>query len=84
MTAVPRFIVIQRDGELITARGRKEVQDKGVICFRNWHQAALVHEGKLAQQQATSAGNQDSSTEGQPGVSSAEKPDNTAEINDKK
>lgn len=51
VTAVPKFIIINKDGEVITSKGRKEVQDKGIIAFRNWQQAAITHEAKLAQAQ---------------------------------
>ena len=52
MTAIPRFIVVHKDGEVLTSRGRKEIQDKGVICYRNWQQAVSVYEAKLSQQSA--------------------------------
>lgn len=48
VTAIPRFIVIHPDGEVITAKGRKEVQDKGIIAFRNWQQTANIYESKQA------------------------------------
>lgn len=48
---------MHRNGEVITAKGRKEVKDKGVVCFRNWQQAAGVIESKLSQSsQASAAG----------------------------
>lgn len=54
VTAVPRFIVVHRDGEPITLKGRKEIHDKGVICFRNWQQASNIYEAKQSQQVAGS------------------------------
>lgn len=57
VTAVPKFIIINKDGEVISSKGRKEVQDKGVIAFRNWAQAASIYEAKLAQAQATDDNN---------------------------
>ncbi|WAR23009.1 NXNL2-like protein [Mya arenaria] len=46
VTAVPKLIIVSRGGEVVTAKGRKEVQDKGVIAFRNWQQAAATLEAK--------------------------------------
>jgi hypothetical protein len=34
--SVPKLIVISNTGETITKKGRKEVQDKGVVAFRHW------------------------------------------------
>lgn len=57
MTAVPKFIIINKDGEVISLKGRKEVQDKGVIAFRNWSQAASVYEAKQSQNQNANENN---------------------------
>ena len=67
MTAVPKFIIINKDGEVITSKGRKEVQDKGILGFRNWQQAALTHETKLAQAQNNAVGNPDAEGEKEAG-----------------
>lgn len=36
ITAVPKLVVVRDDGEVLTMKGRKEVQDKGIVCYRNW------------------------------------------------
>ncbi|ESO88128.1 hypothetical protein LOTGIDRAFT_78255, partial [Lottia gigantea] len=36
ITAIPKLVVIRANGEVITLRGRKDVQDKGTSCFRSW------------------------------------------------
>ena len=40
---------MHRNGDVITSKGRKEVKDKGVICFRNWQQTAGTMESRLNQ-----------------------------------
>ena len=40
---------MHRNGDVITNKGRKEIKDKGVICFRNWQQTSSVMEAKLSQ-----------------------------------
>ncbi|ELU18880.1 hypothetical protein CAPTEDRAFT_180186 [Capitella teleta] len=34
--SVPKLIVISGKGEVITKKGRKEIQDKGIVACRNW------------------------------------------------
>lgn len=71
VTAVPKFIIINKDGEVISLKGRKEVQDKGVIAFRNWTQAASIYEAKLSQTTAENnktEGNKASETENTDGT----------------
>lgn len=65
VTAVPKFFIINKDGEIITSKGRKEVQDKGIIAFRNWQQAALVYEAKLAQAHSNPDGGSGADAEGE-------------------
>ncbi|KAL5017232.1 hypothetical protein ScPMuIL_006821 [Solemya velum] len=36
ISSVPKLVVVRDDGEVLTMKGRKEVQDKGIICYRNW------------------------------------------------
>lgn len=48
---MPKLIIITKDGEIISAKGRKEVQDKGVIAFRNWALTANILEAKQSQAQ---------------------------------
>ncbi|XP_053394735.1 nucleoredoxin-like protein 2 [Mercenaria mercenaria] len=57
VTAVPKFIIINKDGEVISLKGRKEVQDKGVIAFRNWAQASSIYEAKQSQNQTVAENN---------------------------
>jgi nucleoredoxin len=38
--AIPKLIVIRDNGTVITEKGRKDIQDKGMICFRGWLQKA--------------------------------------------
>ncbi|KAJ8040157.1 Nucleoredoxin-like protein 2 [Holothuria leucospilota] len=38
--AVPKLIVLSPSGEVITDMGRREVQDRGVVCFNSWKQAS--------------------------------------------
>ncbi|XP_070563165.1 nucleoredoxin-like protein 2 [Ptychodera flava] len=40
--SIPKLVVIKENGEVITEQGRKEVQDRGVHCFKNWVQAANI------------------------------------------
>ncbi|XP_067678658.1 nucleoredoxin-like protein 2 [Haliotis asinina] len=42
INAIPKLVVLRPDGEVITMRGRKDVQDKGMICFRSWQSAASL------------------------------------------
>ena len=45
ITAVPKLIIIQDDGDVITKKGRKEVQDRGYLSYRNWKQVATLVDG---------------------------------------
>ncbi|XP_071146884.1 nucleoredoxin-like protein 2 [Mytilus edulis] len=38
--AIPKLIIIRDNGTIITEKGRKDIQDKGIICFRGWLQKA--------------------------------------------
>ncbi|CAG2194154.1 NXN [Mytilus edulis] len=38
--AIPKLIIIKDNGTIITEKGRKDIQDKGIICFRGWLQKA--------------------------------------------
>ncbi|KAJ8306620.1 hypothetical protein KUTeg_017165 [Tegillarca granosa] len=46
ISAVPKLIIVKDDGDIITTKGRKEVQDKGIICFRNWQSVAGIKDGQ--------------------------------------
>lgn len=45
VNSLPKLIVVKDTGEIITKTGRKEVQDRGFIGYRNWRQAANLKEG---------------------------------------
>ncbi|XP_076462942.1 nucleoredoxin-like protein 2 [Babylonia areolata] len=50
VSVIPKLIVLRPDGEVITTKGRKDVQDKGLISFRAWHSAMLAAAKKADQQ----------------------------------
>ncbi|KAL3868647.1 hypothetical protein ACJMK2_041427 [Sinanodonta woodiana] len=64
ITAVPKLVIVNKDGEIITQKGRKEIQDKGVICYRNWEQIATTLESKTSQVQDEDADQSKEVTEG--------------------
>lgn len=45
VNSLPKLIVVKDTGEIITKTGRKEVQDRGFIGYRNWREAANLKEG---------------------------------------
>jgi hypothetical protein len=45
VNSLPKLIVVNDTGEIITSTGRKEVQDRGFIGYRNWRQAANLRDG---------------------------------------
>ncbi|KAK3089054.1 hypothetical protein FSP39_000468 [Pinctada imbricata] len=45
VNAVPKLIIVQEDGEVITTKGRKEVQDRGYLSYRTWRQNVNLVEG---------------------------------------
>lgn len=42
ITAVPKLVIVKENGEVITDKGRKQIRDKGLACFRTWLEAAEV------------------------------------------
>ena len=36
VNAVPKLIIVKPSGEVITWKGRKEVQDRGIAAYRTW------------------------------------------------
>lgn len=48
--AIPKLIVIRDNGTVITEKGRKDIQDKGMICFRGWLQKANLSASKPSKQ----------------------------------
>ena len=51
ISVIPKLIVIQPSGEIITSKGRKDVQDKGLVCMRAW-QAGMVVKGEKHETEA--------------------------------
>ncbi|XP_005091445.1 nucleoredoxin-like protein 2 [Aplysia californica] len=41
ISVIPKLVVIQPNGNVISSKGRKEVQDKGIVCMRGWHSTLL-------------------------------------------
>ncbi|KAF2978075.1 hypothetical protein EK904_008498 [Melospiza melodia maxima] len=39
ITAIPKLVIVKQTGEVITDKGRKQIRDKGLSCFRNWLEA---------------------------------------------
>ncbi|CAF97179.1 unnamed protein product [Tetraodon nigroviridis] len=42
ITAVPKLVIVKESGEVITDKGRKQIRDRGLACFRSWLDAAEV------------------------------------------
>lgn len=42
ITAVPKLVIVKESGEVITDKGRKQIRDRGLACFRNWLEAAEI------------------------------------------
>ena len=51
ISIIPKLVIIRPDGEVVTTKGRKDVQDKGLISFRGWHSAMIAATKKADQQQ---------------------------------
>ncbi|XP_060072588.1 nucleoredoxin-like protein 2 [Ylistrum balloti] len=50
ITAVPKLIIVNIAGDVITLKGRKEIQDKGIVCFRTWQEIATFRENRSKSQ----------------------------------
>ncbi|XP_033737925.1 nucleoredoxin-like protein 2 [Pecten maximus] len=50
ITAVPKLIIVNNAGDVITLKGRKEIQDKGIVCFRTWQEIATFRENRSKSQ----------------------------------
>ena len=50
ISIIPRLVIIGPDGEIITSRGRKDIQDKGLISFRGWYSSMMAAAKKADQQ----------------------------------
>ncbi|CAC5365332.1 NXN [Mytilus coruscus] len=57
--AIPKLIIIRDNGTIITEKGRKDIQDKGIICFRGWLQKANLSAAKPSEQTLSDNGKQD-------------------------
>lgn len=42
ITAVPKLVIVKDNGEVITDKGRKQIRDRGLACFRTWLDAAEI------------------------------------------
>lgn len=48
ITAIPKLIVITDEGEVITERGRKEINDQGPDCYKSWAHTVAVARSEVA------------------------------------
>lgn len=42
ITAVPKLVIVKQSGDVITDKGRKQIRDRGLACFRSWLEAAEI------------------------------------------
>ncbi|KAA8584463.1 hypothetical protein FQN60_008248 [Etheostoma spectabile] len=42
ITAVPKLVIVKENGDMITDKGRKQIRDRGLTCFRSWLDAAEI------------------------------------------
>uniref|UniRef100_G3TPM6 Thioredoxin-like fold domain-containing protein n=1 Tax=Loxodonta africana TaxID=9785 RepID=G3TPM6_LOXAF len=42
VTAIPKLVVVKQSGEVITDKGRKQIRERGLSCFRNWVEVADI------------------------------------------
>ncbi|KFO95471.1 Nucleoredoxin-like 2, partial [Calypte anna] len=42
ITVIPKLVIVKPTGEVITDKGRKQIRDKGLSCFRNWLEGADI------------------------------------------
>ncbi|GFS10157.1 nucleoredoxin-like protein 2 [Elysia marginata] len=52
ISVIPKLVVIQPSGDVITPKGRKDVQDKGLVCMRAW-QAGMIVKGERHEAEPT-------------------------------
>ena len=48
ITAIPKLVVVDDDGEVVTMTGRREVTDVGPKCFNQWFHVVGVARGEIA------------------------------------
>nr|XP_055063701.1 nucleoredoxin-like protein 2 [Misgurnus anguillicaudatus] len=42
ITALPKLVIVKENGQVITDKGRKQIRDQGLACFRNWVEVAEI------------------------------------------
>ncbi|GAA6066486.1 nucleoredoxin-like protein 2 [Tachysurus ichikawai] len=42
ITALPKLVIVKENGQVITDKGRKQIRDQGLACFRNWLEVAEI------------------------------------------
>ncbi|MGH0190753.1 UNVERIFIED_CONTAM: hypothetical protein FKN15_050511 [Acipenser sinensis] len=42
ITAIPKLVIVKENGEVITDKGRKQIRDQGLACFKNWLEVADI------------------------------------------
>ncbi|XP_061465863.1 nucleoredoxin-like protein 2 [Rhineura floridana] len=42
ITAIPKLVIVKQTGEVITDKGRKQIRERGLNCFRNWLEGADI------------------------------------------
>ena len=42
ITATPKLVILKPSGEVITNKGRKQIQEQGRACFQDWVEASEV------------------------------------------
>ncbi|KAM8960596.1 nucleoredoxin-like protein 2 [Pelodytes ibericus] len=42
ITAIPKLVIVKPDGEMITDKGRKQIREMGLSCFKSWLEVADV------------------------------------------
>ncbi|XP_016422798.1 nucleoredoxin-like protein 2 [Sinocyclocheilus rhinocerous] len=42
ITAVPKLVIVKESGQVITDKGRKQIRDQGLACFRSWLEVAEI------------------------------------------
>ncbi|KAJ7335615.1 hypothetical protein JRQ81_013556 [Phrynocephalus forsythii] len=48
ITAIPKLVIVKQTGEVITDKGRKQIRERGLNCFRNWLEGANVFQNFCA------------------------------------
>lgn len=42
ITALPKLVIVKENGQVITDKGRKQIRDQGLACFRSWLEVAEI------------------------------------------